>query len=622
MNNRYPLRFITLWLCLIIIGCDKKKQSTTVLSLPPFSNQKSSVSFSDFVGSKPCQSCHPDIYEQWASSTHAKAGGAPTKDRIIAPFNGTPMQFSDGTVYPEIKNGIYQFRIVDQQKTEQVILVEAVVGGGFMIGGGTQTFFGKYKDGSYRFLPFDYSHHESSWFVQLAQNETWVKINPNIPLENLYNWPPHRVLGEIEDVSNCQQCHGSQIVGRKVGGQYDIQFMSLAVNCESCHGPAKRHVSSMSKIVTDILHKDGQQEMSSLIGISKEESLNTCFQCHAVKTPIKPGYLPGEKLESFYSLKMALMGNENPYSIDGRIHTFGYQQNHVFSDCFLSGAMTCTSCHNPHSQDYQDINRVALASRFDDKQCTSCHMAKLDNISAHTFHKAESEGSACISCHMPFRQHPAIGNDIQFTRSDHTIAIPRPAYDASQGFESACQQCHMDRTVDFLQQKVDEWYGPLKPLHPVIANRLKVNENTIGDEANALLLQPELNHPMGQFSNLTYFIKRYLTPGMENLDSDIIEKMMTYAQYDDVDIKALALAGLHYSQYQNPKVQQFITDALKGMGDDKESVRRRWGLILDYFGTVYYLSGDRPRAIICYELASSVLPNDKTITANLKRARS
>ena len=139
----------------------------------------------------------------------------------------------------------------------------------------------------------------------------------------------------------------------------------------------------------------------------------------------------------------------------------------------------------------------------------------------------------------------------------------------------------MDRTVDFLQQKVDKWYGPLKSLHPAIANRLKVNENTIGDEANALLLQPELNHPMGQFSNLTYFIKRYLTPGMENLDSDIIEKMMTYAQYDDVDIKALALAGLHYSQYQNPTVQQFITDALKGMGDDEESVRRRWGLILD-----------------------------------------
>lgn len=622
MINRYPLRFIALWICLIIIGCGQKKQSTNAIKLPPLSIQEPSVSFTDFIGSKPCQSCHPDIYEQWAGSTHAKAGGPPSPERIIAPFNGEAIQFADGTVYPEIKNGAYQFRILDLQNGEHVVKVEAVVGGGFMFGGGTQTFFGKYNDGSYRFLPFDYSRHESSWFVQLANSEEWVKVNANTQLDNLYNWPPHRVLGEIEDVSNCQQCHGSQIVGQKVGDQFDIKFTSLAVNCESCHGPAKTHINTMSDIVKGILNKDTQQGMSSLIGISKEENLNTCFQCHAVKTPIKPGYLPGEKLESFYSLKMALLGNENPYSVDGRIQTFGYQQNHVFSDCFLSGAMTCTSCHNPHSQDYQDINRVALASRFDDKQCTSCHMAKLDDISAHTFHKPESEGSACISCHMPYRQHPAIGDDIQFTRSDHSIAIPRPAYDASQGFKSACQQCHVDQTVDYLQKKVDEWYGPVKPLHPAIANRLKVNTNTFGDEATALLLRPELNHPMGQFSNLTYFIKRYLTPGMENLDSDIIEKLMTYAEYDDLDIKALALAGLHYSQYQNPKVQKFINNSLEGMGDNEESIRRRWGLILDYFGTVFYLSGDRPRAIICYELASSVLPNDKTITANLKRARS
>lgn len=622
MINRYHLRFIPLWFYLTIFGCGQKNQSTAALKLPPFSVQEASVSFSDFIGSKPCQSCHPDIYDQWASSTHAKAGGLPTKERIIAPFDGKPIRFSDGTVYPEIKNGIYQFRIVDQNRKEQVVQVEAVVGGGFMYGGGTQTFFGKYSDGSYRFLPFDYSRHESSWFVQLADDEKWVKVNTDITLENLYNWPPHRVLGEIEDVSNCQQCHGSQIVGEKVGEQFDIQFVSLAVNCESCHGPAKMHVNTMSNIVAGILNKNTQLGMASLSGISKEESLNTCFQCHAVKTPIMPGYLPGENLESFYSLKMALLGNENPYSLDGRIQTFGYQQNHVFSDCFLSGAMTCTSCHNPHSQDYQDINRVALASRFDDKQCTSCHMAKLDDITTHTFHEPASEGSACISCHMPFRQHPAIGNEIQFARSDHTIAIPRPAYDASRGFESACQQCHMDRTVDFLQKKVDEWYGPLKPLHPAIANRLKVNANTFGDEAKTLLLRPELNHPMGQFSNLTYFIKRYLTPGMDNLDSDIIDKMMAYAAYDDLDIKALALAGLHYSQYQNPNVQKFIANAMKDMGDDEESIRRRWGLILDYFGTVYYLSGDRPRAIICYELASTVLPNDKTISANLRRAKS
>ena len=604
-----------------IFGCNPKDMTPDSFKLTPISYQSPSVTFSSFAGDKPCQSCHPDIYNQWVGSTHAKAGGSPSKERVIAPFNNTPMYFADATVYPEIKEGNYQFRIVGLE-WEEVVQVEAVVGGGFMYGGGTQTFFGKYSDGSYRFLPFDYSRNESSWFVQLADNEEWVKINRGVSIDNLYNWPPHRMLGEIEDVSNCQQCHGSQIIGQKVGERYNVQFTSLGVNCESCHGPAKVHVKTMSDIVQGILQNDGNTHIQSLVGISTEESLNTCFQCHAVKTPIKPGYLPGEKLENYYSLKLALIGNENPYSIDGRIKTFGYQQNHLFSDCFLSGAMTCTSCHNPHSQNYQDINRITLASRFDDRQCTSCHMAKIDDISSHTFHKPESEGSACISCHMPFRQHPDIGNEIQFARSDHTISIPRPAYDESQGFESACQQCHIDQTVDFLQSTVDEWYGKVKPLHTAILNRLKINDNTIGDDAATLLLQPDLHHPMSQFSNLGYFIKRYLTPGMNHLDKDVLDKIKTYAKSEDLDIKALALASLHYSQYKNPDVQNFINNIVSDLGENEEPVRRRWGLILDYFGTVFYLSGDRPRALTCYELAAVVLPNDRGIKANLERVKS
>ena len=31
-----------------------------------------------------------------------------------------------------------------------------------------------------------------------------------------------------------------------------------------------------------------------------------------------------------------------------------------------------------------------------------------------TFHKQESEGSLCTSCHMPFTQHKAVGKTIKF----------------------------------------------------------------------------------------------------------------------------------------------------------------------------------------------------------------
>ena len=608
---------------LFIQGCSSKKQSAGDFSLSNFDVKESTIAYSDFIGSNDCQTCHLDIYSEWKISTHGQAGGIPNSDRVIAPFTSEPIQLADAIVYPEKKNGIYQFRIrYKESEYEEVIRVEAVIGKGFLYGGGTQTFFGEYPDGTYRFLPFDFSKDESSWFVQLKSDEKWAKINKSIGMIDLYNWPPHRVLGEVEDISNCQQCHGSQIITEKLDSGYDTKFVSLSVNCESCHGPAKNHVTIMSNIVKNIVNTKQSIGIASLSGLQPKESLDLCFQCHAVKTPLKPGYLPGENLSEFYSLRMALLGNENPYSIDGRIKSFGYQQNHLFSDCFLSGSMTCISCHNPHSQNYQDINRIALIDRFDDRQCTSCHMAKINDISSHTFHDAESEGSSCISCHMPFRQQRAIGTEIKYTRSDHTISIPRPVYDSSQGFESSCIQCHSDISENKLQTIVDDWYGPIKPQNPVIANRLKITESTLGDDAAKLLLQPDLVHSMGQFSNLSYFIKRYLTPGMEFLDPEIVQKLITYAESEDIDLKALALAGLHYSQYNNLKIQKFIVKELDELGDKEESVRRRWGLILDYFGTVYYLSGDRPNAIQCYELARQVLPDDKTIKTNLSRARS
>ena len=107
---------------------------------------------------------------------------------------------------------------------------------------------------------------------------------------------------------------------------------------------------------------------------------------------------------------------------------------------------------------------------------------------------------------MPTRQHLGIGNEIKYKRSDHTVSIPRPMFDVSQGFESACQQCHSDISEPELQEIIEDWYGPLKPLNPVIANRLKIKDNTLGGDAAKILLQPEHFHPMGQFYNLSYFL--------------------------------------------------------------------------------------------------------------------
>ncbi|MBC8344744.1 MAG: hypothetical protein H8E56_00630 [Candidatus Marinimicrobia bacterium] len=621
-----------LFIVLGITGCSKNRQENKLFQIPPPIDRpaKSNIKYSDFIGSKQCEECHKDIYNEWRNSTHGNAGGSPENIVVVAPFDGNPILLADVSVFPEEKNEIYQFRIIDNEThQETVIKVEAVVGGGFMFGGGTQTFFGKYEDGSYKFIPFDYSQAENTWFIQIKGTEEWVKATNQIWLDQLFNWPPHRVLGEIENISNCQNCHGSQIVGKKVGEKYQTKFTSLTINCESCHEAGKAHFDIMTDIENGKIKNPTTIGVKSLAGLSKEESLNVCFQCHAVKTPLKYGFLPGENLHEYYSLRLALLGNQNPYGVDGRIKTFGYQQNHLYSDCFINGSMTCISCHEPHTQNYQDINRQKLIGRFDDRQCTSCHTSKIDNVPAHTFHKENSDGSKCVTCHMPFRQHAGIGQEIKFTRSDHTISNPRPIYDQSQGFESACFQCHKDLEEpalqlmeDSLQIYANQWWGEGKPMNPVITNRLLIRNETSMKQAEKLLLRPELTHSIGQYANVGYFIKRYLSPGMALLDRSVIDKLIDYAeQNEDIDLKALAIAGLHYSQYQNPEIQLFLTEQLETMGANEESIRRRWGLILDYFGTVFYLIGDRPSAIECYELAKQVLPNDKQITENLLKAK-
>jgi len=51
----------------------------------------------DFAGAESCEECHQEQYEAWTGSTHAKAGGEPDNETIIAPFDGTPIRFVSAT---------------------------------------------------------------------------------------------------------------------------------------------------------------------------------------------------------------------------------------------------------------------------------------------------------------------------------------------------------------------------------------------------------------------------------------------------------------------------------------------------------------------------------------------
>src|SRR5207245_1394748 len=85
----------------------------------------------------------------------SRAGGAPGRSTVLAPFDGPPIRCRDAVVTPVISpSGEYAFTVAQQDRPTRWFRVDGVIGGGHLQGGGTQGFVTRYPDGTLRFLPF------------------------------------------------------------------------------------------------------------------------------------------------------------------------------------------------------------------------------------------------------------------------------------------------------------------------------------------------------------------------------------------------------------------------------------------------------------------------------------
>lgn len=577
------------------------------------------ITSADFVGAESCASCHRQQFDAWSRSTHGHAGGPPGAVRVLGPFDGTPIRFRDATVTPALRDGRYTFTVRREHESDRVLTVDGVIGGGHMAGGGTQGFVTRWADGTWRFLPFDYSKQGNAWFCNTGTraNKGWVPITPEMSIADCGDWPPMRVLGDAPRFTNCQSCHGSQIDVRfdTTGKQWRTRFTSLAINCESCHGPGRRHIQLVS---SGEAARTGDIGMRPLATLSKDGSLGVCWQCHAVKDQLEPGYLPGKSLEQHYSLRLSQLGDA-PYLPDGRVRTFAYQQGHLYSECYRNGGMTCTSCHDPHSQEYRDVNGTPLVGRFDNAQCTSCHVSKSEPAEqlAHTKHRANTPASQCTSCHMPYLQEPELGSSVRFARSDHVIPIPRPAFDSTMGVESACQQCHRDRPIATLDADLRRMWGEIKPHAPIVDALVKARATTDRGDAAKLVLDPGSTFQAAVFQGEAWFLENHLAPDMPEIERDVVERLERLATSDDIDIRAIALASLHYARGTERGVRSFLREQLTANVKDDRLLRSRWAIVLGFLGDRARSKGEPASAVVAYEKALEIQPQSARVLLNL-----
>jgi len=339
--------------------------------------------------------------------------------------------------------------------------VDAVVGSGRIHGGATQVYFNRRADGKLMMLPFDYSVTAKKWFCQTRTARHWAVIDGSYSLYDC-TWPPTRHLG-LGGGNNCQNCHGSQIALNfdREARRYETTFTSLSINCESCHGPAKRHIERMTSPTPP--GRDIGLEPLSLL--AKKESIDVCLGCHADKATMAAGYLPGEDLDAFFAFNPIrnLMGH--PLTPNGMVSVFSYQESHLYSDCAVSGSMTCVDCHGPHDLAYRDVHGRSLPGKFDNGQCLGCHQAKVDQL-GHGGHPPGKDAPSCTDCHLPLRQHPGVGSEIPYRRGDHRIASPKLSEEGRLGGPSACSLCHTDTSPQALAAQ-NIFGGRLKPSSPI-----------------------------------------------------------------------------------------------------------------------------------------------------------
>jgi predicted CXXCH cytochrome family protein len=446
---------------------------------PPRESTKSSTdlgtsvhSQSSYIGSESCRGCHADIYQQWSAIGMAKMFRPYAPENVVGDFT-TNNQFylGDDAEY----RGEKAVFIRGQQRSLFARMV---------IRDRRHYFDLLQSDGKWHSYPVDYtigSKWEQAYATKLPNGEIHVfPIQYNVLLKQWVNFwkvidgpgserADPRTWQKLDNSTSyqaiCAVCHTSQLKNVKGVGfdVKDLQFQEPGINCEMCHGPSARHV--LETTVAGYQSKAPNVPPIGFYGVDNRKFVAVCAQCHmqsAIRKPGASGELNYSADESFFGDMLRQPFGEfsrKGFYKDGRFRQTTFMVEALErSQCFKKAAVTCGTCHDPHSHDVAG-NPTALKLRDQpDLMCTGCHTQFQDSARAtqHSHHAPQSEGSRCVSCHMP-----RIMDALLFRARYHQIDdIPNAEMTKRFGQEespNACLLCHKEKNADWVQQQLSGW---------------------------------------------------------------------------------------------------------------------------------------------------------------------
>ncbi len=415
-----------------------------------------------FSTSNSCRSCHPSQFDSWRHSYHRAMTQLASPESVLGDFNNVTLDQAGHRYLLERRGDEFWVtvtandlsRILSSDPSGQSPSHELQI---LMTTGSHhyQVYWVALKDPS--------SSHETLInfpFVYMLDDKRWL------PREDVFMAPPESGYDHSSWKQVCVRCHTTRGVAERPA--VEASTTEFGISCEACHGPGERHVAANRDPLRRYLrHAEGTDAtIAQPAKMPAPRSAEVCGQCHAVLIGSDVQHVPGEALEKSNRvvrlgdkqseeamaplLKIAPDHLKNTFWPDGAVRVTGREFNDVsLSKCYQGGELSCLSCHSMHTGDRNDQLRPELTG---DQTCLQCHASIGDDIPAHTRHGAESSGSRCYNCHMPYTTFGLLKS----VRS-HRIDSPSVATTLETGRPNACNLCHVDKSLEWTQTQLEKW---------------------------------------------------------------------------------------------------------------------------------------------------------------------
>jgi predicted CXXCH cytochrome family protein len=404
----------------------------------------------NYLNSKTCISCHTDHYSSWSKTYHSRMTQEARSETVQGDFE------RDNTFeYLGIKarmgkaSGAYSMTLMHADGRVQSFTIDRTVGSRRI-----EQYLTK-QDGQYVRLPLAYD----------LSNRRWMSLNGSFFYPDGNNYFQHQSQWD----GNCVFCHNVKaqpnfdIEARR----FDTEVAELGIACGACHGASAEHAEQAASPLTRTLWRlsgDGPKQIIHPLRLSPDRSMMVCGHCHGQRVPepisrIKEilgkgdPYNSGDDLSNYYrpvtrDTKVGDYSFANRFWPNGSPRLTAYEYQGILrSRCYTEGdpanRINCLSCHSMHEG---DPNGQIKEENRTNTPCITCHQQfeQTDALTAHTKHMPESSGSRCYTCHMP-----RVVYGVMSVHPTHEITTPAPQLTASDLIPNACNQCHLDKSVNW-----------------------------------------------------------------------------------------------------------------------------------------------------------------------------